>query len=124
MRYAPNYFRRQQLSAMFCLFPDPHFKRSNHRRRLLSDNCLAVYAYCLRPGGRLYICTDVRELFEWMLQRLTAHPLFARLSEQEMADDPCVSVMQTATEEGQKVSRLSGSKYPAVFRRLEGRRID
>lgn len=35
MRYLPNYFAKAQLSKMFFLFPDPHFKKSNHRRRII-----------------------------------------------------------------------------------------
>ena len=33
-------------------------------------------------------------------------------------DDPCIEAMTNGTEEGQKVSRQSGNKYPAVFRRI------
>lgn len=31
--------------------------------------------------------------------------------------------MTNKTEEGQKVTRLSGSKYPAVFRRVKDRTL-
>ena len=118
MRFAANYFYRGQLRAMFVLFPDPHFKRSNHRRRVVTPNFLALYAYTLQVGGKLYVCTDVRELFDWMVTCLTEHPLFERVEGAEMDDDPCVELMKTATEEGKKVTRLSGSKFPAVFRRI------
>ncbi|KAL0312978.1 UNVERIFIED_CONTAM: tRNA (guanine-N(7)-)-methyltransferase [Sesamum radiatum] len=33
MKYIPNYFEKGQLTKMFFLFPDPHFKEKNHRRR-------------------------------------------------------------------------------------------
>jgi tRNA (guanine-N7-)-methyltransferase len=119
MKFAPNYFYRGQLRAMFVLFPDPHFKRSNHRRRVITANFLALYAYCMRVGGKVYLITDVLELFEWMVQCMEAHPLFERVVGEEMDSDPCVALMSSATEEGKKVTRLSGNKYPAVFRRIE-----
>ena len=118
MKYAPNYFHRGQLHSMFVLFPDPHFKRANHRRRVLSAAFLPLYAYCLRLGGRLYTVTDVRELADWMAARMEESPLFERVGEDELRDDPCVAAMMDGTEEGKKVTRLSGNKYPAVWRRV------
>lgn len=53
MRFCPNLFHRGQLEKMFILFADPHFKRSNYRRRVINDSFLAYYAYCmvcLAPG--------------------------------------------------------------------------
>ena len=40
---------------------DPHFKVQNHRRRIISVQLLAEYAFLLAPGGRLYTATDVPE---------------------------------------------------------------
>lgn len=57
---------------------DPHFKTSNHRRRIIQTSLLAEYAYCLAVGGMLYTVTDVQELGEWMRAKLDAHPLFER----------------------------------------------
>lgn len=51
MKYLPNLFAKGQLTKMFFLFPDPHFKEKNHRRRIITQALLAEYAYCLAPGG-------------------------------------------------------------------------
>lgn len=51
MKYLPNLFVKGQLTKMFFLFPDPHFKEKNHRRRIITHALLAEYAYCLAPGG-------------------------------------------------------------------------
>lgn len=118
MKYAPNYFRRGQLSKMFVLFPDPHFKKANHRRRVLSSAFIPLYAYCLQINGLLYTVTDVKELAEWMAARMKESPLFEMVGEEELEGDPCVEAMMNGTEEGKKVARLSGSKYPAVWRRI------
>ena len=56
MKYLPNYFRKGQLSKMFILFPDPHFKRTKHKWRVVSPTLLAEYAYVLRVGVSGAIC--------------------------------------------------------------------
>ena len=45
MKYLPNFFRKGQLSKMFFLFPDPHFKKAKHKWRIINDTLLAEYAY-------------------------------------------------------------------------------
>lgn len=119
MRYCVNYFTQHQLSKLFILFADPHFKRANHRRRVISLNFLALYAYVLRPGGRLYTVTDVEDLHNWQTQHVDAHPLFERLTDEEVKADICVDLMCNETEEGKKVTRLAGQKHVAVWRRVE-----
>ncbi|XP_032296957.1 tRNA (guanine-N(7)-)-methyltransferase [Coturnix japonica] len=76
MKHLPHLFRKGQLSKMFFLFPDPHFKRTKHRWRIVSTALLADYGYVLRPGGLVYTITDVPEVHDWMLQHFRAHPLF------------------------------------------------
>ena len=36
----------------------------------------AVYAFVLRVGGLIYTITDVKDLHDWMVDHLDAHPLF------------------------------------------------
>jgi len=119
MKYLPNFFAKGQLEKMFFLFPDPHFKKAKHKWRIINDTLLAEYAYALKVNdGLVYIITDVEDLFEWMTKHLEAHPLFARLSDEEQAKDPVVPKLYESTEEGQKVTRNSGQKWCAVFRRI------
>ncbi|KAF5864150.1 tRNA (guanine-N(7)-)-methyltransferase (tRNA(m7G46)-methyltransferase) [Aspergillus alliaceus] len=128
MKFFPNFFRRHQLSKIFICFPDPHFKAKKHKARIISENLNAEYAYALRPGGLLYTITDVEEYHHWVLRHFREEgerqgveggvkDLFERVSEEELANDPCVEVMREATEEGKKVTRNKGNKYVAVFRR-------
>ena len=83
-RDLPHYFRKGQLRRIFFLFPDPHFKACNHRRRIISAQLLDEYAYLLRKGGMVYTITDVEELGRWMKDHLDAHPLFARVEDEEL----------------------------------------
>merc|ERR1712079_537400 len=65
MMHLPHYFEKGQLNTILFCFPDPHFKKRLRRRRILSSDLLTVYGYVLKPGGRLYTITDVKEYHEW-----------------------------------------------------------
>ena len=51
MKTMPHFFGRGQLTKMFFLFPDPHFKRKKHKARIISPTLLSEYAYYLKEGG-------------------------------------------------------------------------
>lgn len=117
MKFLPNFFDRGQLTKMFFLFPDPHFKKKKHKARIISHTLLAEYAFVLAPGGLLYTATDVKDLHDWMVEKLDAHPLFERIPDESLANDPVVRCVLEKTEEGIKVARNNGDKYLAVYRR-------
>jgi tRNA (guanine-N7-)-methyltransferase len=136
MKFLPNFFGRHQLSKIFICFPDPHFKARKHKARIISESLNAEYAYALRPGGLLYTITDVEEYHHWVLRHFQRQPedaqktegetvhapgikdIWERVSDEDLAADPCVRVMQFETEESKKVTRNNGKKFVAVFRRL------
>lgn len=118
MRYFVKFFKRHHLEKIFFCFPDPHFKKSNHRRRIVSPNLVTEYSHCLRPGGMIYTITDVLDLHEWMTTHLQEHPLFERVSDLELVDDPAIPAMHE-TDEAKKVVRLGGNKYVSVFRKID-----
>jgi tRNA (guanine-N7-)-methyltransferase len=35
MKFLPNFFEKGQLSKLFFLFPDPHFKQRKHKARII-----------------------------------------------------------------------------------------
>lgn len=118
MKHITNYFKKHQLEKMFFLFPDPHFKVANHRRRIIQQTLLDEYAYLLKPGGMLYTITDVEELGIWMREKIQAHPLFALIPESELEGDKAADFLIEGTEEGQKVKRNGGKTWKSIFRRL------
>lgn len=69
---------------MFFLYPDPHFKKAKHKWRIINQCLLAEYAYVLAIGGIVYTVTDVKDLHDWMVQHFVEHPLFERISDQEL----------------------------------------
>lgn len=118
MKYLPNFFEKGQLSKMFFLFPDPHFKKTKHKWRIISPTLLAEYAFVLREGGIVYTITDVKELHDWMVEHFENFPLFKRMTDEELSGDVVVEKLYTSTEEGQKVTRNKGDKFLAVFKRV------
>lgn len=84
MKNLVNFVEKGQLEKMFFLFPDPHFKKKNQGRRIISEALLSQYAYVLKEGGLLYTITDVLDLYEWEVKHLDAHPLFERVTEEEL----------------------------------------
>jgi tRNA (guanine-N7-)-methyltransferase len=118
MKHLPNYFHKAQLTGMFFLYADPHFKKSKQKSRIISVDLLDVYAYVLAVGGRLYTCTDVEDLHNWEVEALEAHPSFVRLSEEECAKDPAVEVMLTSTDEAAKAKREGRGQWYSVYERI------
>lgn len=122
MKFLPNYFAKHSLSALFFLFPDPHFKLRKHKARIISPTLLAEYAYVLRPGGIVYTITDVKDLHDWMRTHLEAFPLFEFVDEDTLRAEgkgPIIDAVYTSTEEGKKVERNNGQKWLACFRRIQ-----
>jgi tRNA (guanine-N7-)-methyltransferase len=122
MKFLPNFFGKHTLSALFFLFPDPHFKVRKHKARIISPTLLAEYAYVLRPGGIVYTITDVEDLHVWMKTHLTEFPLFEPVDEETLRAEGkglILDAVCTSTEEGKKVERNKGDKFLACFRRIE-----
>lgn len=103
---------------MFFLFPDPHFKRQKYKWRIINKTLLAEYAYVLDVNAIVYTITDVKEVHDWMVEHFENYPLFERVLAESLIHDPCYDAIFNTTEEGKKVERNSGEKFPAVFRRI------
>lgn len=52
--------------------------------------------------------------------KLEAHPLFERVSEEELEQDVAAQLLLQGTEEGQKVARNGGKTWRHVYRRIPG----
>ncbi|KAK2463477.1 hypothetical protein APHAL10511_004563 [Amanita phalloides] len=122
MKFLSNYFAKHSLSALFFLFPDPHFKSRKHKARIISPTLLAEYAYVLRPGGIIYTITDVEDLHEWMRSHIEEFPLFEPIDEETLrcqGNGPILDAVYNSTEEGKKVARNGGRKWLACFKKVE-----
>ncbi|MCC6564717.1 MAG: tRNA (guanosine(46)-N7)-methyltransferase TrmB [Chloroflexi bacterium] len=54
-------FAPASLDQIHVNFPDPWFKARHERRRLMTPSNLAVMTSRLKPGGRLYLATDIHD---------------------------------------------------------------
>ena len=57
-----NIFRQGAASRVYVNCPDPWFKRRHHERRMLDEILAEQIAYLLRPGGDLFVQTDVWDI--------------------------------------------------------------
>lgn len=126
MKFLPCFFAQGTMTRLFFCFADPQFKPSNHRRRIVTTPLLANYAAALAPRGRLYVITDVPDLFSWASSHADAHAAFARVDAITAAADVGATLMQTETEESVKVARegRTGNVKWAVWERLTDAEAD
>jgi tRNA (guanine-N7-)-methyltransferase len=61
----------RSLDNIFVFHPDPWFKKRHHKRRVIRPQFLSIAEKKLKPGGKLYISTDVTPLWEGMMESLS-----------------------------------------------------
>ena len=118
MKLILNYFYKGQINKIFFCFADPHFKKYNHRKRIINKYLLNDYAYLLGDKGRLYIITDVKELFDWEIFNIKQNGNFRELSKEEIEKDIFVEFMKN-TNEGKKVQKENREMWYSVFEKVE-----
>ncbi|GKT34864.1 putative multi-domain containing protein [Aduncisulcus paluster] len=126
MKAFHRYSHKGQAKGLFILFPDPHWKKANIRRRIVSQTLLDVYAYSLKIGGHLFIATDVEDLFHWMCDHVDTHPLFERMSEADQEKELTSAeqfVFKNITEVTADATRAQRKKptekrHKIVYRRI------
>ena len=118
MKLILNYFYKGQINKIFFCFADPHFKKYNHRKRIINKYLLNDYSYLIKIGGRLYIITDVEELFEWEVFMIKQNPCFKEISKEECEKDKFVDFMKN-TNEAKKVAKANGKMFYKIYERVE-----
>jgi len=69
-------FRDGSVRRFFLNFPDPFFKRRQHKRRAINPGLMAAIGRALAPGGELYVQTDIFALALDAMAALEADPGF------------------------------------------------
>ncbi|MCP4481241.1 MAG: tRNA (guanosine(46)-N7)-methyltransferase TrmB [bacterium] len=71
------------LDRVFLFHPDPWLKLRHHKRRVLQHNFLDLIFRKLKAGGRLYLSTDVENLWQNMSKTIKIHGEFMKVEDQE-----------------------------------------
>ena len=66
----------KSIDKIYILNPDPWHKTRHHKRRIINQNNLNIFAKILKPGGELIMTSDVPNCAEWMCTQATNHPSF------------------------------------------------
>jgi tRNA (guanine-N7-)-methyltransferase len=72
-------FKNQKADNIYIFFPDPWEKDKHQKRRLIQTNFIEVLFEILKPGGKIYLQTDVAELAFEIKEHFVQKPLFTAL---------------------------------------------
>lgn len=75
-RFLAEFVGPASLSAVHVYFPDPWWKKRHKKRRVFRESFLIAARRALRPGGDLWVATDVEEYFGVMTELVAGHPEF------------------------------------------------
>ncbi|MFT5171295.1 MAG: tRNA (guanine-N7-)-methyltransferase [Candidatus Marinamargulisbacteria bacterium] len=85
-RCIEDLFEDDQIERIFVFHPDPWLKKRHHNRRVLSPEFLKDLRPKLTIGARLYLTTDVRELWDDLSENILASGFFKEVEEPEFWD--------------------------------------
>jgi tRNA (guanine-N7-)-methyltransferase len=71
-----DYVGAASVQAVHVYFPDPWWKHRHRKRRVFTPEFAAECARVLRPGGMLYVVTDVEEYYGVMTDLVAQNPAF------------------------------------------------
>jgi len=95
-------------------FPDPWWKKRHDKRRVIGDALLVELSRLMKPGGALFIQTDVEHRAEQYVAQLRARPDFLLASESGYVDENPFGARSNrekrAIEDGLPVWRIVGSR--------------
>ena len=80
---------------------------------------LSDYSHVMKVGAKIYVITDVKDLYDWEVEHIEMHPLFERVPEEETKSDPCIKFMREGTDEARKVIKNEGGMWHAVYRKRD-----
>ena len=71
-------FTDKTIDNIFIFHPDPWLKNTHHKRRVINAKLLTLAAQKLKPTSKIYVSTDVEELWEEILEVFSANKSFTK----------------------------------------------
>jgi tRNA (guanine-N7-)-methyltransferase len=98
-------------------FPDPWFKKRHQKRRVAQPELVQTLAMQIKPGGYLFVQSDVLEIAEQMYAAIDTHPKFQPSPDSNpwLPHNP----LAIATEREQATLSEGKPVYRAWFTRIE-----
>lgn len=76
-------FQDNSIDRLFIFHPDPWPRLGHQKRRLLSATFVQLAHTKIKPNGKMYIATDVAELWEYMLKTINESNLFSVIQDDD-----------------------------------------
>ena len=96
-------------------FPDPYFKKKQHKRRVVNEELVLALARALLPDTVLFVQSDVLDVQEWMVEVIGASAYFSAgegYDARDLMANPPAYPIQTERE------IATGNKNLPVYRML------
>ena len=65
-----QYFLPGEVAEIWIIFPDPFLREGKAKNRLTHPRFLSLYQKVLRPGSRIHLKTDSKELYDFTLESI------------------------------------------------------
>jgi len=95
-----------QVERFYFNYPDPYFKKRDIKRRLLNTRFFKWLAFKLKPHGRIYIRTDIRDYYGYILEQLEPIKELFEIHTEFDEELPPTKYERKAIKEGRKPLKL------------------
>lgn len=121
--FLPNIVHKHSIDKIFILYPDPHFKKSKQKGRIVCPQMMAIFEYILSNTGEIYISTDVKDLYEDMRTVLLESGIFEEKKQihEKLTEDTTVNekdmfeLSYKGTDESTRAGVKTGEVYASIF---------
>ena len=96
-------------------FPDPWFKRRQHKRRVVQPELVETLTKILMPGAQILLQSDIQPVSIEMIEYFDAHPRFTNLAGKGQFADCDIYPPHQPTEREQWTIDRGGRVYRGVF---------
>lgn len=82
-------------------FPDPHFKKKHHKRRVVNAQLVSILAENLSPGALVFVQSDILDVMQDMVDHLKQSLYFAAredFRDDDLQANPSIFPVQTERE--------------------------